>query len=226
MSALLCLQGGAEFQSACRDIDLAVLARLPGSPRVVVTALAGSVGRDYAKASANGVRWWTELGAPAEAAPDAREEPSAALAVLASADLVVLPGGSPSRLREALRESGVGALLRRRWSSGECALWGASAGAMLLCSHTVLPDRKGQPVVDGLGVLPRSLVLPHWSGRSSWLSGVSKAVPEGTRLLGLPECSGLVIVDDEWTAHGPAATEVVPADLIAPGETRHVPASE
>lgn len=216
MSALLCLQGGAEFQPDCRPLDSAVLARL-GSPRVVVTALAGAIGRDYATATANGVRWWQGLGAAAEGAPDARTDEAAALAVLATADLVVLPGGSPSRLRSALLDTGVGALVSRRWRAGECAVLGASAGAMLICSHTVLPDASGRPVVSGLGLLPRSLVLPHWTGRSGWLAGVVASVPADTRVLGLPECSGIVVEGESWTALGTTASELVPGVELALG---------
>lgn len=222
MSDLLCLQGGAEFQPECRAIDTAVLERLAPGARVVVTALAGSIGRDYAKATGNGVRWWTELGVQVVAAPDVRERPSEALDVLASADLVVLPGGSPSRLRDALQDTGVGNLLRRRWAAGECALTGASAGAMLLCSHAVLPDRKGQPVVAGLSLLPSALVIPHWRGQSSWLPQVTRQVPPGTRLLGLPECSGLLIDGDSWTAYGPEPSELIPGDRIPPGRTKRI----
>jgi cyanophycinase-like exopeptidase len=136
--------------------------------------------------------------------------------------LVVLPGGSPSRLRKALFDTGVGALLAERWQSGDCAIVGASAGAMLLCSHTVLPDRGGRPVVSGLGLLPRALVLPHWSGRSDWLASVRPQLPEGTRLLGLPERSGVIVEGDGWTAWGPRPSELVPADVLAVGETRQM----
>lgn len=218
MTGVLCLQGGAEFQPGCEQVDRAVLDQVRPT-QVVVTALAGSPGRDYATATANGVRWWSGLGAAAIAAPDARADETAALDVLASADLVVLPGGSPGRLRAALLETGVGALLTERWRRGECALVGASAGAMVLCSHLVLPDRRGRPVVAGLGLLPSSLVVPHWSGRSDWLSTIHDQLPEGTRVLGLPECSGVIVADGAWTAWGPHPSELIGQRQLAVGET-------
>lgn len=216
MSSLLCLQGGAEFQPPCESMDRAVLA-LVQPTRVVVSALAGSPGRDYATASANGVRWWSDLGADAVAAPDVRVDAAAALAVLASADLVVLPGGSPSRLRSALLDTGVGALLIARWEAGECAVVGASAGAMLACSHAVLPDQPGLPVVSGLALLPAALVVPHWSGQSSWLSGIEGQLPGGMRVLGLPECSGVVVEGERWTAVGASPSELVGHGPLALG---------
>lgn len=216
MSSLLCLQGGAEFQPPCEPMDRAVL-DLARPALVVVTALAGSPGRDYATASANGVRWWSGLGADAVAAPDARADEAGALAVLASADLVVLPGGSPSRLRSALSDTGVGALLVERWRAGECAVVGASAGAMLACSHAMLPDRPGRPVVSGLALLAAALVVPHWNGRSSWLSGIEGQLPEGTRVVGLPEGSGVVVEGSRWTALGASPSELIGHGPLALG---------
>jgi cyanophycinase-like exopeptidase len=203
-------------------MDASVLARVGAGARVAVTALAGSRGRDYLTATANGVRWWTALGADAIAAPDAREDEPAALDVLEVADLVVLPRGSPARLRAGLLDTAVGALLAQRWKAGECALLGASAGAMLLCSHTVLPDRAGQPVVSGLGLLPHTIVVPHWSGASGWLQRIRAQVPEGTRVLGLPECSGVVVDSETWTALGTEPSELVPGDVLELGQPRRM----
>ena len=222
MPSLLCLQGGAEFQPACRSIDAEVLARLGAGTRVVVTALAGSRGRDYTTATANGVRWWTGLGAHAVGAPDVRDDEPAALDALEAADLVVLPGGSPARLRAALLDTAVGALLAQRWEAQECALLGASAGAMLLCSHTVLPDVAGRPVVSGLGLLRHTIVVPHWSGSSGWLPRIRAQVPDGTRVLGLPECSGVLVDGGTWTALGAEPSELIPGDVLAVGHPRQM----
>ncbi|MCW2606485.1 MAG: hypothetical protein JWO60_1178, partial [Frankiales bacterium] len=100
MTGLLCLQGGGEFSAGCRDMDALLLARAAGP--VVVTALAGEVGREHDTANANGVRHFRALGADVEAAPDVRVDPAGALAALRRARLLVLPGGSPSRLLELL----------------------------------------------------------------------------------------------------------------------------
>jgi hypothetical protein len=182
-------------------MDASVLARVGAGARVVVTALAGSRGRDYSKATSNGVRWWSGLGADAVAAPDARDDEAGALAVL---------------------DTAVGALLAQRWKAGECALLGASAGAMLLCSHTVLPDRAGQPVVSGLGLLPHTIVVPHWSGASGWLQAIRRQVPEGTRVLGLPECSGVLVDGETWTGLGAEPSELVPGDVLELGQQRRM----
>ena len=207
MTGSICLQGGAEFTEPCRPMDTELVRRAPGT--VVVTALAGSVGSDYTTATANGVRHFRAVGATdVVAAPDARVDPDAAVAALATARLLVLPGGSPSRLRAALANTPVGALLADLLADG-CWVMGSSAGAMLLCTWTVLPE--GNPrVAAGLGVVRKALVLPHWSGkRAGWLRAVAAGVPEDVDLFGIPECSGVLVAGETLTAMGVAPTSVL-----------------
>lgn len=191
MRGTVCLQGGGEF-SSCVDMDADLVARAGGGP-VVVTALAGAPGQDYRTATANGVRHFATVGATAVVgAPDVRENPEDALAVLRTARLLVLPGGSPARLLAALRSSGAGQVVADLLDS-DGVVMGASAGAMVLCDWTVLPDR-GMRVVAGLGVVPQTVVVPHWSGgREDWLAAVDAAVAPQVSVLGLPEESGVVV---------------------------------
>jgi cyanophycinase len=186
-------------------MDAELLRRADGP--VVVTALAGAVGREYRTANDNGVRHFRALGADVVAAPDAREDLDGALEVLRTARLLVLPGGSPSRLLEALRGTGVDGVVTDLLAAGG-VVSGSSAGAMVLCGWTVLPDRPGPAVEPGLGVVPGVLVLPHWSGdgRADWLRAVEAAVPPGVEVLGVPEQSGVLVDGASVTAVGSAAT--------------------
>lgn len=208
VSGLVCLQGGAEFGPDCREMDAELVRRADGP--VVVTALAGAVGREHATAGANGVRHFRALGADVVAAPDAREDPAAALEVLRRARLLVLPGGSPSRLLEALRSTGVDQVVTDLLAAGG-VVSGSSAGAMVLCGWTVLPDRPGPAVERGLGVVPDVLVLPHWSGdgRADWRRAVEAAVPPEVEVLGIPEQSGVLVDGSSFTAVGTAATSLL-----------------
>lgn len=209
MTGLVCLQGGAEFGPDCREMDAELLRRADGP--VVVTALAGAVGREYATANDNGVRHFRALGAQdVVAAPDAREDRDGALEALRRARLLVLPGGSPSRLLDALRATGVDEVVTDLLAAGG-VVSGSSAGAMVLCGWTVLPDRAGPAVERGLGVVPDVLVLPHWSGsgRSDWLHAVETAVPAGVEVLGIPEESGVLVEGRACTAVGSAATSLL-----------------
>lgn len=210
---LVCLQGGGEFSPGCRAMDRQLLDLAPGP--VVVTALAGTVGRDYRTATDNGVMHLRALGArEVLAAPDVREDPEGALAALRGARLVVLPGGSPSRLLSALTSTPLGQLLVDLVADGG-AVMGASAGAMVLCGWTVLPDQRGpsgMAVSKGLGIVPDALVLPHWNGGSSradWQRAIEAGTPEGTTVLGLPEESGVLLQDGVLTSVGQRASTLV-----------------
>ena len=228
-SGLICLQGGGEFSSRCRPMDARVVRRVGdglGSPHVVVTALAGAPGREAQTAERHGVEHYRSLGAHAVAAPDARHDLDAALAALRAADLVVLPGGSPSRLLEALRQTPVGAWLVDAVRAG-VAVSGASAGAMVLCTWTVLPEQTGPhgiAVVRGLGLVDDVVVVPHWSGggsRGDWLRAITATVPAGSEVLGLPEESGVFVVEGRLTAVGQAPTHLMSSGRdLAPGD-RH-----
>lgn len=220
MTGLVCLQGGHEFSAGCRDMDAAVLAQAQGP--VVVTALAGEIGRDYRTATDNGVGHLRSLTAhEVLAAPDAREHPEAALELLRRAATVVLPGGSPSRLLEALRKTGVAALLAELLDAGG-TLVGSSAGAMVVCGWTVLPDRGRLLVAPGLGLLPRLLVVPHWtgSGRPDWLAEIEATVPADVQVLGLAEQSGVLVRDDDLVAVGASPAELITARRQLPPGTR------
>lgn len=203
---LVCLQGGAEFGAACRAMDAEVLSRTPLGPVVVVPAAADGA-EAYAQAGRNAARWFARLGADeVGVAPDPLEDPAGAAAHLQEAALVALPGGSPSRLLAAL-DGPAGHVLRDRHVAG-ATLWGASAGAMVLCRFTVLPDR-GRAVVRGLDVVA-GLALPHWTGTPRF----ALDLPAGTPRWGLPECGGVVVVDGGVRAVGAGQPVVLVDDEI------------
>ncbi len=207
MSGPVLLQGGGEFSSGCLPMDTAFV-REVGGP-VVVSALAGAPGREYDTANRNGVRHYAATGAQVLAAPDVRDDPAAALATLRRARLIVLPGGSPSRLLHALSTTAVGDLVRALLADGG-AVSGSSAGAMVLGAWTVLPERAGPEIAPGLGVVAGVLVVPHWSGgRPDWLAAIETGVPDGILVLGLPEESGVVARGSAVAAVGVAPTRLL-----------------
>ncbi len=213
MTSTVCLQGGGEFSPGCRTMDTELVRRAGG--RVVVSALAGTPGSDYRSATANGVRHFRAIGAAdVVGAPDARDEPAAAIEVLRSARLLVLPGGSPTRLLDALRQTGVGQLVAELLER-DGVVMGASAGAMVLCPWTVLPDRRGAqgPVVEpGLDLVPAVAVLPHWragSDRGDWERAIAARAGDGVQLLGLPEESGVIVEGTSFTAVGQSPSRLI-----------------
>lgn len=211
MAGLVCLQGGAEFGRACRGLDLEVV-RLSPPGDIVVVAAAAAPGAEYAAATRNGVRYYERLvGHGVVGAPDPREDAAACLAAIAAAALIVLPGGSPSRLLDVMRGP-IGEAVAERHAAGT-TVSGASAGAMVLCQRTVLPDRG--EVTDGLGLV-EGLAYPHFDGVDRWSGRL--ALPEDAPRWGLPECGGVLI----HGGHVRAAGAGEPTLLTRTG-TRSVP---
>ena len=189
---------------------------------IVISALAGAPGREYDTANNNGIRHFSAIvesltsdhdPLPVVAAPDARADSAGALAALESASIIVLPGGSPSRLLGALQDFAIDALLRRFLDSGGI-LMGASAGAMVLCERTWLPDRGR--IADGLGLVSRALVLPHWSPHGLSRLAAFGGAGAGITVLGLPEQSGVMVENTDsgttFTAHGARGSTIVEAN--------------
>jgi cyanophycinase-like exopeptidase len=206
----VCLQGGAEFGPGCESMDAAMLYRpdvVAGEARrVLVAPFAGRPGRERQVAGANARRWYAGLGATEV---DLVLDEGGFAEALVRAELLVLPGGSPARLLEALRPH---ADALRSAVEGGTAVSGASAGAMVLCRWTALPD-AGMRVVPGLGLVPVDLVVVHYRGSRAWLDAAARSLPPGSLpsdalVLGLPERSGAVVgPSGDW--HGAGVDDVV-----------------
>lgn len=207
---LICLQGGNEFARECRAMDALLLDRAGNGP-VVIVPLAGAPGREYDTAGANGVRHFHSLGATdVSVAPDARSDLAGAVTAITNAALVVIPGGSPRRLLDATKDTEVGAAVRAAAVDEDRVVTGSSAGAMVLCGRTLLPESRPPQTADALGVVPDFVVIPHFDGRNDrWEQVLAQA---GTDILGIPECSGVLIDGETVTATGQGPTTLIGAD--------------
>ena len=196
----VCLQGGNELSAACRRMDEQLLEQMTGGP-VVVVPLASKPGADYHRTSDHAVGYFRGLGAEAVAAPDARKDRDGADRAVTSAGLVVLTGGSPRLLRDALAATGVGATIAAKLAA-ETPVMGSSAGAMVACAITLLPQWRGSPNTGpGLGLVPGYVVVPHFDGRrTAWVNVASSVAERG--VLAIPECSGVMVQLD---IHGEVA---------------------
>jgi cyanophycinase len=206
----VCLQGGNELLPASREMDLALLA-MAGPGPVFVVPLASTPGADYVRTGAHATAYFTELGASGvEVAPDARKDAVAAAAAVDAAGYVVLTGGSPRTLRDALVETGLGARIVAAAERGVLVM-GSSAGAMVACTTTLLPQWRGNPRVgEGLGLVDGYVVVPHFDGRrSAWVRAGLAAAPA---VLGIPENCGVLVADGELTSLGRSATTLITAD--------------
>lgn len=198
MTGLICLQGGAEFGTACVEMDSRLLDR---SPEGDVVVLAGATrGREFEAANRNAVRYYSGLtNRRVLAAPDPQTDSTSFVDAARSAAMVVLPGGSPRRLLDVLAGTVLDALIDVHARGGTIS--GASAGAMVLCEYTVIP---GVGVTAGLGLVP-GLAIPHFDGSNWWQLDVPTDVPRW----GLPECGGIVFGPGTVTAVGASGAQLL-----------------
>jgi cyanophycinase-like exopeptidase len=189
-------------------MDSLLLSVAPPGP-VVVVPLASEPGADYRRTGEHASRYLTELGADVLVAPDARRSPGEAAAMVDTAGMIVLTGGSPRRLRDALVASGLDDGIRDRHAAGALVM-GASAGAMVACATTLLPQWRGNPQTGpGLGLVTGHVVVPHYDGkRGGWVRVGLQAEPA---VLGIPECSGAVIDNGRLTAVGVDRSSLITA---------------
>jgi peptidase E len=207
-SGLVCLQGGNELTPPCRQMDSDLLARAPHGPAVVLP-VAARRGSDYGRTADNARRYLSALGAEVAVPEDPRRDPAQALDVVGAAGLIVLTGGSPRLLRDGLVETGLDAALREASRRGALVM-GASAGAMVACDTTLLPQWRGNPRSGpGIGLVHGYVVVPHFDGkRSAW---VREALAHAPAALGIPECSGVIVDGPELTAVGSAPSTLITA---------------
>ena len=212
------LQGGAEMQPACRDMDSALLDLVDDLGIVVVLLGAAGPGDDYARTAARAWDYYEPLvgDRTLHVAPHPEDDLDSCVLAVSAASLLVIPGGSPARLLQGLR-AGRGRLADTitRMNEAGVAVSGASAGAMVLCERTVLPEHRGAGslvVADGLGLVP-GLALAHDDGVGDrgWQDPDR---PDGLRW-GLPEAGGVLLHGGRVRAVGRGQVRVLAGDRRA-----------
>jgi len=206
MMGYLLLEGGAEFGGRMRDPDLKAIELAGGfdTPlRIIPTAAAPD--DNHRRAGSNGIRWFQSLGAKDVISlllidkPGANDEKVAKS--LRDAKLIYMLGGFTHYLGQTLKDSLAWKSALEAYRNGS-VIAGSSAGAMVMCEFYYDPD-SGR-VVNGLDLLPNSLVLPHHDtfGRS-WAPRLLKRIP-GVTLIGIDEQTGMI--DDgehnSWNVYG------------------------
>ena len=190
----------------------------PGPAFVVPTAAAR---QKPEQSVAHATAWFRRLGVEIDELPVLKraDAKSAALAERARAGgLFYLVGGDPGWVAEVLRGSPVWAAIFEAWRGG-AAVAGSSAGAMALCSHTLVrakwPNHVNRRPVDALGLLAKTAVLPHFDTFGhKWVESAQAAAPE-LRLLGVDERSAAVWDGAAWVAAGPGAVTIIDGSMVA-----------
>jgi cyanophycinase len=202
----LVLEGGAEFGGRMRDPDLRAIELAGGSDarlRIIPTAAAPD--DNHRRAGNNGIRWFQSLGSkdvfslPIIDKPGANDEEIAKS--LREAKLIYLLGGFTHYLGQTLKDSLAWSAAVDAYQKG-AIIAGSSAGAMVMCEFYFDPSSGN--VVDGLNLVPNSLVLPHHNTfGKNWAPRLTKEIP-GVILLGIDEEAGMIDdgKDNSWTVYG------------------------
>lgn len=205
----LLLEGGAEFGGQMRQPDLKTIELAGGfdAPiRILPTAAAPD--NNHIRAGNNGVRWFQSLGGRNVESVPLTDKSSANSAevteALRRAKLIYLLGGFPHYLGQTLKGSSAWEAALEAYRNG-AVIAGSSAGAMILCQFYY--DLDSGKVVEGLDLVPNTLVLPHHNTfGKSWATRLLKEL-SGITLLGIDERTGML--DDghglEWSVLGEGA---------------------
>ena len=224
MSYLL-LEGGAEFGGSMSEPDLRAI-QAAGGPDAPIAILptAAAPDNNHRRAGNNGAQWFRSLGAShIDVVPviDRSSANDPALAArIRSARFIYMLGGYPGHLGETLKGSLVWQAALEAHEQG-AVIGGSSAGAMVMCGNYYDPYES--KLLDGLGLLPHSCVIPHHNNSgSSWARRLAEQLPKDT-LIGIDERTGLLNDSSEnWTVYG-AGTVTLYRDgqttIHGPGET-------
>ena len=213
MPGLLALVGGDEFKPGNEQQDRLMVAAAAEGPAYVVPTAAARQGAEQAVAHAR--RWFGKLGLELHELPVLKRSDALKQAVIEDArrgGFFYLVGGDPGLVAQVLRGSPAWRAIFQAWRGG-AVLAGSSAGAMALCSHTLVraswPNRFNRRPVEALGAVPGTAVLPHFDTFGhKWIDSAREAAPALT-LLGVDERSAAVWTDGVWRAAGPGVVNVV-----------------
>ena len=210
---MLALVGGDEVNPGNEEQDrMLAAAAKPGPAFVVPTAAAR---HEPQMAVAHAARWFKQFGVEMQELPILKraDANSKALAGQARAGgFFYIVGGDPGLVAQVLQGSRVWTAMFEAWSEG-ASLAGSSAGAMALCSHTLIrahfPDHTNRRAAGALGLVPNTAVLPHYNTFGQrWVESAQRELP-GVTLLGIDERSAAVWTDGEWRAAGPGTVSVI-----------------
>lgn len=210
---LLALVGGDEFKPGNEQQDLMLVEGARAGPAFVVPTAAARQGPEQAVAQATS--WFERFGLSLQELPVLKRSDANSKEVAAAAragGFFYLVGGDPGLVVQVLRGTRVWTAIFEAWLDG-AALAGSSAGAMALCSHTLIrtgwPDRSNRRPLDALGVVPDTAVAPHFDTFGHrWVASARRELGDVT-LLGIDERSAAVWSDGRWTAAGPGAITVI-----------------
>ncbi len=214
MPGYLLLEGGAEFGGQMSEPDRRAITLAGGNDATIsIIPTAAAPDNNERRAGNNGVSWFKSLGATNVAWVPLIDRASAndksIAEAIARSRLIYMLGGFTSYLGDTLKNSACLQAMLEAYDAG-AVIAGSSAGAMVMCQY-YFPG-KGL-VVEGLGFVPNSCVLPHHNTfGKNWAQRLSKLLPNAA-LLGIDERTGM-LDDGEagrkrgWRVYGQGAVTI------------------
>jgi len=210
---MLALVGGDEFNPGNEEQDRLLSAATGPGPAFVVPTAAARQKPEQSVADAK--KWFRQFGLDLLELPVLKRSDamSGALAERArGGGFFYLVGGDPGLVASVLRGSAVWKAIFQAWRGG-AALAGSSAGAMALCSHTLVrvrwPNSYNRRPADALGLVGKTAVLPHFDTFGNrWVESAQEAASD-LCLLGIDERSAAVWDGSKWLAASRGAVTVI-----------------
>ena len=203
MPGEIALVGGEEFRSGCEGMDLEIMGSGGQDPaRVLVIPTAAVTGP--AKAANDGVTHFGSLGAEADqlmVLDKSQANDAAFIQPVEDAGVIYFTGGSPDHLLATLKDSQLLRSILAAVAQG-AVLAGSSAGAMVMGSLMRRPSSGGW--VEGLGVVPRTAVLPHHENSNpvDVAEQLRSQAPAGVTVLGIDARTGCLGRPGNWRVVG------------------------
>ncbi len=203
MKGLIALVGAGEYLPVMNEVDRYLLSHNSASgatPRVVcLPTAAGQEGEaSWQRWNHMGEEHFRSLNAEVSALPiidRGSADDERYVETIENADLIYFSGGNPAYLYKTMLGSKAWAAAERAWERG-AVYAGCSAGAMILGRH--MPDIRtaGLRRLVAFGVVPASIILPHFDQIPSWapmmLPLVRSRMKAGEFSLGIDEDTVLV----------------------------------
>jgi cyanophycinase len=194
MQGYLLLEGGAEFGGQMSEPDRRAMELAGGlNAQISIIPTAAAPDNNHQRAGRNGVNWFKSLGATRiESLPlidrASANDPSIVNEIRQS-HLIYMLGGFTGYLGETLKDSASWQAMLQAYANG-AVIAGSSAGAMVMCQYYFDPGKRH--VVEGLGLLQNTCVLPHHNTfGKGWAQQLASLLP-GVVLLGIDERTAMI----------------------------------
>ncbi|HEY8203014.1 MAG TPA: Type 1 glutamine amidotransferase-like domain-containing protein [Actinomycetota bacterium] len=211
----IALVGGSEFMPPARHLDAWLLERSGGDEVLVLPTAAA---RHHPEMAVDTARWHFEkIGGrvePVMVLDRASASDPAVAEHLARARFVYLTGGDPGVLADVLRGTPAWQAVLQASASG-AVVAGSSAGAMVMGPSMLAP--MWEAPLEGLGWLPDLVTVPHFDRldgprREAYVERALRLVPGfadgAVRILGVHECTGVVLDADRWRVLGAGSATI------------------